>query len=229
MATSHCGQMTSLEQRATSAALRGRVRSAGWVRVSRGLYRRPLAEPELADDLRGWQLALPASGAFSHLTGAVLRGWWVPPLPLDLPVFAGISHADPRPRRTGLLVCRHTRDVRCEERAGLRVATAPEICSPPPATSVCWTWWCSPTRRCVWVSAGSASGTRRKYCYETGCRCCATPTMPSTGHTNRPGSVPGTTRSPHRCSPRSVRRGCVPGGQAALAGRRDPARLTPPA
>ncbi len=51
----------------------------------------------------------------------------MPPLPLDLPVFAGISHADPRPRRTGLLVCRHTRDVRCEERAGLRVATAPEI------------------------------------------------------------------------------------------------------
>lgn len=122
MATSHCGQMTSLEQRATSAALRGRVRSAGWVRVSRGLYRRPLAEPELADDLRGWQLALPASGAFSHLTGAVLRGWWVPPLPLDLPVFAGISHADPRPRRTGLLVCRHTprRPLRGARRAAGR-------------------------------------------------------------------------------------------------------------
>lgn len=66
-------------------------------------------------------------GAFTHLTAAGLRGWWLPPLPADLPVFAGISDADTRPRRPGLLVCRHTQHIGCEEVEGIRVANAPEI------------------------------------------------------------------------------------------------------
>jgi len=119
--------VTSIEQRPSSAAQRGWIRTAGWVRVSRGLYRPRLGGHGLADDLHGWQLALPPSGSFTHLNGAALRGWWVPPLPRDLPVFAGISEGEARPRRSGLLVSRHPGDIPCEERAGLRVAAATEI------------------------------------------------------------------------------------------------------
>lgn len=98
------------------------------MRVGRGLYRPRVDQPGVASDLSGWQLALPDSGAFTtHLTAARLRGWWLPPLPVDLPVFAGISDADTRPRRPGLLVCRHTRDIDYDELAGLRVAQAPQI------------------------------------------------------------------------------------------------------
>lgn len=123
----HRGPVTSTEQRRLPAAQRGWVRSAGWVRVSRGLYRPRRREHGLVDDLHGWQLALPPSGSFTHLTGAALRGWWVPPLPNGLPIFAEISEEDPRPRRSGLLVCRHRGTSRSEELAGLRVATATEI------------------------------------------------------------------------------------------------------
>ena len=43
----------------------------------------------------------------SHLTAARLRGWWLPAT-IAHPVFAAMLNADPRPRRPGLLVCRHT-------------------------------------------------------------------------------------------------------------------------
>ncbi|MGI8530401.1 MAG: hypothetical protein ACR2KO_13095 [Geodermatophilaceae bacterium] len=119
--------MTSIDQLPRPAARRGWVRAAGWVRVSHGVYRPRLGEPGLAEDLHGWQFVLPPSGSFTHLTGAILRGWWVPPLPAALPVFAGMSQREARPRRAGLLVCRHPGDIPSEEQAGLRVATATEI------------------------------------------------------------------------------------------------------
>lgn len=76
---------------------------------------------------RGWPLALPAAGSLTHLTGALLRGWWVPPLPAGLPVFAAISKDEARPRRPGLSTCRHRGDIPCGELEGLRVATATQI------------------------------------------------------------------------------------------------------
>lgn len=95
-------------------------------RLSRGLYRERVSTDALAD-LVAWQEVLPPGGAFSHLTGALVRGWWAPPLPIDLPVFAGVCGTDPRPRRDGLLLCRHPRPVQSSELAGLRVAAPAEI------------------------------------------------------------------------------------------------------
>ncbi|MDP9443346.1 MAG: hypothetical protein M3P83_02925, partial [Actinomycetota bacterium] len=106
--------------------LRGRIRRTDWVPVTHGVYRLAYDLPALAADLRAWQLVLPGSGAFSHLTSAQLRGWWLPPLPPDLPVFAAVLDADPRPRRRGLRVCRHTAPFDVERVAGLRVATPAE-------------------------------------------------------------------------------------------------------
>ncbi len=102
---------------------------AAEARVSRGLYRLPPAGSASPDPatLAAWQRALPPGGAFSHLTGALLRGWWVPPLPPDLPVFAAVCGTDPRPRRDGLLVCRHPRPIDMEQLGGLRVASPGEI------------------------------------------------------------------------------------------------------
>lgn len=95
--------------------------------VSRGLHRidRTPADPKA--ELAAWQLTLPPGSSFSHLTGAVIRGWWVPPLPGDLPVFAGVNDASPRPRRAGLIVCRHTQPIEVDLVAGLRVAQPGEI------------------------------------------------------------------------------------------------------
>jgi len=106
--------------------VRGRVRRAGWQRVSRGLYRRTLDLPALSEELRSWQLVLPASGAFTHLSSAQARGWWLPPLPADLPVFAAVHDADGRPRRDGLLVCRHTQVIDADDDNGIRLATGAE-------------------------------------------------------------------------------------------------------
>jgi hypothetical protein len=108
----------------------GRVRRSGWARVSHGLYR---TDGHMADsgvgpraDLHAWQLVLPRSGAFTHLTAAGAYGWWLPPLPADAPVFAGIADSDNRPRREGLVVCRHTQPVPTVSRGGLRLATPGE-------------------------------------------------------------------------------------------------------
>jgi very-short-patch-repair endonuclease len=76
-----------------------------WTTVSHGLHRSAGASG-LHEDLLAWRLVLPASGAFTHLTAAAERGWWLPPLPDDLPVFASIPAEAPRPRRRGLRVSR---------------------------------------------------------------------------------------------------------------------------
>lgn len=104
---------------------RGHLRRAEWVRVAHGAYRAATDIP-LAH-LRAWQLVLPDTAAFTHLTGAMVRGWWLPPMPADVPVFVGMSNDDARPRRPGLVVCRHTKPGASSEVAGLRVAEAPEI------------------------------------------------------------------------------------------------------
>lgn len=105
----------------------GRIRRAGWVRVTYGVHRPLGLAGERLADLASWQQVLPNSGTFTHLTGAMVRGWWLPPLPAELPVFAGIMDSEPRPRRPGLVVCRHTQRIDWDPVAGLRVATPPEI------------------------------------------------------------------------------------------------------
>lgn len=105
----------------------GWVREAGWARVTRGAYRRERDAATLLDDLAGWQSVLPGSAVFTGLTGAQLRGWWLPPLPLTVPVFVALCNGPARPRRPGLAVYRPTAAVEWESLGGLRVANAPEI------------------------------------------------------------------------------------------------------
>src|SRR5680860_420097 len=90
---------------------RGRYRGDRWTKVSHGLYR---PEHELSgphQDLAAWNLVLPPTGAFTHLTAAREHGWWLPPLPVDLPVFASMSKHESRPRREGLVISRHNLPV----------------------------------------------------------------------------------------------------------------------
>ncbi len=84
----------------------GRVRGVGWTLVSHGLHRPAHELAGLHEDLLAWRLVLPPAGAFTHLTAAQEHGWWLPPLPAGLPVFASVSQDDPRPRRRGLHVSR---------------------------------------------------------------------------------------------------------------------------
>lgn len=88
----------------------GRRRSDGWARVAHGLYRPQSSHT----DLQAWRLVLPEQGRFTHLTAARMRGWWLPPVPTDLPVFAAIDPDEHRPRRPGLRV-RRTEPVRASD------------------------------------------------------------------------------------------------------------------
>lgn len=86
---------------------RGRYRGGRWTRVSHGLYRPTQDLGGVRQELEAWQLVLPPFGAFTHLTAAREHGWWLPPLPPDLPVFATMSKRESRPRRDGLVISRH--------------------------------------------------------------------------------------------------------------------------
>lgn len=105
---------------------RGRLRGRDWSRVAHGLYKpaRELDGPR--QDLEAWRLVLPDTGVFTHLTAAREHGWWLPPLPVDLPVFVAVPHDGPRPRRPGLLVCRHPGRVDGVVTDGLPLATPAE-------------------------------------------------------------------------------------------------------
>lgn len=88
--------------------------------VSHGLHR-PSRDASRATELAAWQLVLPPSGRFTHLTGAWIHGWWELPLPPGIPVFASIARAESRPQRAGLRVSRHESLAPSVDRAGLRV------------------------------------------------------------------------------------------------------------
>jgi hypothetical protein len=85
---------------------RGHLRGRAWTPVSHGLFKPTTEVDGLAQDLAAWILVLPGSAVFTGLTAALIYGWWVPPLPADLPVFASIDVADNRPRRDGLRISR---------------------------------------------------------------------------------------------------------------------------
>jgi hypothetical protein len=75
--------------------------------------------------LRAWQLVLPPDAVFTGLTSALVRGWWVPPLPRDLPLFVAAGPTD-RLSRPGLVICRHDVVPPWEVVDGVRLATATE-------------------------------------------------------------------------------------------------------
>jgi hypothetical protein len=88
----------------------GEVRLAGFRRISHGLYLRERPhlsnDEEFRRDLRAWLCVLPAGAVFTHVTAARLRGWRLPPLPEQLPVFAAVHGQVNRVARPGLLCSR---------------------------------------------------------------------------------------------------------------------------
>lgn len=80
--------------------IRGRVRRAGWRRVGHGLHRPgdPGSDSQLGD-LASWMTVLPDGAKFTHLTAARLYGLWLPPIPVDLPVFVSLPRGANRVRR----------------------------------------------------------------------------------------------------------------------------------
>ena len=107
--------------------VRGHLRSASWTKVSHGLYKPASDLDDSREDLAAWALVLPASGCFTHLTAARLLGWWLPPLPAELPVFASMSKTENRPRRAGLRVSRHPVAPARRDHEGLPVAEPVEV------------------------------------------------------------------------------------------------------
>ena len=106
------------------APFRGHSRQRRWDRVSHGLYA-PSRVRTLAEELHAWQLVLPRTAAFSHLTAAELRGWWLP-APIVHPIFAAVTTTSHGVERTGLLMCRHPQPVAMQVIDGLRVTTPGE-------------------------------------------------------------------------------------------------------
>lgn len=106
-------------------AFRGHRRLAGWRRMSYGLYVEDRKPHELADHLRAWSLVLPSSAAFTHLTAAELRGWWMPEA-IPHPVFVALREGDTCPHRAGLLASRHPSRVPSEPVSGVRLTTPAE-------------------------------------------------------------------------------------------------------
>lgn len=102
--------------------IRGEVRLADHRRVSHGLYlvrRNDLsADEEFLRELRAYQLVLPASAVFTHLTAARLLGWQLPKVPDQVPVFVAVDLVEPRPRRHGLICSRLVRERPTSVRRG---------------------------------------------------------------------------------------------------------------
>jgi very-short-patch-repair endonuclease len=103
-------------------AVRGRRRSKAWARVSYGLYR-----TQECSVLHAWQLVLPPTGRFTHLTAAALMGWWLPPLPAGLPMLAAVDRSSTRPTRAGLHVVRTDPIITTREMDGLRLDAPGEV------------------------------------------------------------------------------------------------------
>lgn len=100
-----------------------RTRQRQWEQLSRGLYI-PRAST-LTDVLHGWGLVLPKCAAFTSLTAAELRGWWLP-RSVPYPVFAAVPIGERYPERKGLLVCRHPQPVPSVAVNGFKITTGAE-------------------------------------------------------------------------------------------------------
>ena len=80
------------------------------------------AHERLAEELGAWQLVLPPTAAFSHLTAAEVRGWWLP-APIAHPVFAAVTTRIHGVERPACCVCRHRKPVAMQRHHGLRLTT----------------------------------------------------------------------------------------------------------
>jgi hypothetical protein len=118
----------------TDGPIRGEVRLVGFRRVSHGLFLR--VRPGLTDDeefkrdLRAWREVLPGDAVFTHVTAARLRGWQLPALPPQVPVFVAVSGDQRRPRRPGLICSRLVRpspSIEVNDGPALPVDAAEEI------------------------------------------------------------------------------------------------------
>ncbi len=107
-------------------AVRGQPRLKAYVRESRGVHRLADLGEGAEAALHAWQLLMTDTGCFTGLTSALVRGWWLPPLPDATPVFMAMGLDDPRPMRRGVVTSRHTRQVGFEEVSGLRCAVGAE-------------------------------------------------------------------------------------------------------
>jgi hypothetical protein len=120
-----------MDKRDDDLPIRGEVRLAGHKRISHGLsvrLRDDLTEDqEFVRELKAYQLVLPKSAVFTHLTAARLLGWQLPRLPEQVPVFAAVDLNDPRPRRHGLICSRLVRKRRRFTRFGLPIEEPEEI------------------------------------------------------------------------------------------------------
>jgi len=103
---------------------RGRSPGVGWTSVARGLHR--TGDAGLLDDLRAWQAVLRPAAAFTHLTAAQARGWWLPPLPAGLPVWVVQVNLQNAATRSGLRVIRRRGVPPSEAIDGVRLATSAE-------------------------------------------------------------------------------------------------------
>ncbi|WZH51653.1 MAG: hypothetical protein PIR53_16735 [Nocardioides alkalitolerans] len=104
----------------------GRVRRAGWTRVVHGAHRQVDAPSEAPDlDLLAVQQVLPPSAVLTGLTAARARGWWLPLLPDDVPVFASVPRGSGRVRRPEVRLARTADAAPSETLSGLRLASAP--------------------------------------------------------------------------------------------------------
>jgi len=105
-----------------------------WHRVTRGAARTAAKDAEDAwlGDLATIQLVLPADSRWTHLTGARLRGWWLPPVPRGLPLLAagttqvrrrGVSHA----RRAEVRPAQIVKGIRVDPAVDILVACARDL------------------------------------------------------------------------------------------------------
>ena len=90
--------------------------------MGHGLYR-----TSEATDLHAWQLALPPSGRFTHLSAAAARGWALPPIPDGTPAFALVNRSESRPQRLGLTITRAEAPPDPVVVAGLRLDPSADI------------------------------------------------------------------------------------------------------
>ena len=103
------------------------------LRISHGLFRpcpeeaEPAPDVEFRRDLEAWRLVLPDGARFTHVTAARVRGWQLPQLPEQVPVFAAVDTQSGRPRRPGLLCSRLVRRVAPVVQDGLPLEPAEEI------------------------------------------------------------------------------------------------------
>jgi len=104
--------------------VRGHRRLRAWRRLGHGLYV-PAGDRTLADDLRAWSQVLPPCAAFTHLTAARHRGWWMPN-EIDQPLFVAALRKNRCPERSGLFVSQHKNSPPQEVIEGVPVTTSGE-------------------------------------------------------------------------------------------------------